>query len=90
MYFYYSKLSILLKNKILKYTSFLLEVRELQARCEGYESERRRLRAMADSSCSPFVFSPLSEFSPDPPNVPDLAPLEMPPLDFLDNHEADS
>ncbi|XP_045135823.1 nuclear receptor-binding factor 2-like isoform X2 [Portunus trituberculatus] len=73
------------ENSLLK-----AQVRELQARCEGYESERRRLRAMADSSCSPFVFSPLSEFSPDPPDVPDLAPLEMPPLDFLDNHEADS
>lgn len=76
----YEKENSLLKN----------QVRELQLRCENYESERRRLRAMADSSCSPFVFSPLSEFSPDPPNVPDLAPLEMPPLDFLDHHETGS
>ncbi|XP_071516208.1 uncharacterized protein [Panulirus ornatus] len=74
------KENILLKN----------QVRELQTKCEHYESERRRMRAMADSSCSPFVFSPLSEFSPDPPSVPDLAPLEMPPLDFMDNLEKDS
>lgn len=66
------------------------QVRELQTKCEQYESERRRMRAMADSSCSPFVFSPLSEFSPDPPSVPDLAPLEMPPLDFMENYEKDS
>ncbi|KAG7171134.1 hypothetical protein Hamer_G013939, partial [Homarus americanus] len=66
------------------------EIRELQTKCEQYESERRRMRAMADSSCSPFVFSPLSELSPDPPSVPDLAPLEMPPLDFMENYEKDS
>ncbi|XP_068205723.1 nuclear receptor-binding factor 2-like [Palaemon carinicauda] len=61
------------------------QVRELQSKCEQYEGEKRRMRAMADSSCSPFVFSPLSEFSPDPPSFPDLAPLELPPLDFMDN-----
>ncbi|XP_045593394.1 uncharacterized protein [Procambarus clarkii] len=66
------------------------QVCELQTKCEQYESERRRMRAMADSSCSPFVFSPLSELSPDPPGVPDLAPLEMPPLDFMENFEQDS
>lgn len=61
------------------------QVRDLQNKCEQYEGERRRMRAMADSSCSPFVFSPLSEFSPDPPSFPDLAPLEMPPLDFIED-----
>ncbi|ROT85766.1 putative nuclear receptor-binding factor 2-like isoform X1 [Penaeus vannamei] len=65
------------------------QVRELQNKCEQYEGERRRMRALADSSCSPFVFSPLSEISPDPPSV-DLAPLEMPPLDFMENFEKDS
>ncbi|KAK4322512.1 hypothetical protein Pmani_006737 [Petrolisthes manimaculis] len=68
------------ENSQLKY-----QVRDLQDKCEQFEGERRRMRAMADSSCSPFVFSPLSEFSPDAPSgVLDLAPLEMPPLDFLD------
>lgn len=66
------------------------QVRELQSKCDQYENERRRMRAMADSSCSPFVFSPLSELSPDPPGVPDLAPLEMPPLDFMENFEQES
>ncbi|KAK7070716.1 Nuclear receptor binding factor [Halocaridina rubra] len=66
------------------------QVRELQTKCEQYEGEKRRMRAMADSSCSPFVFSPLSEFSPDPPSFPDLAPLEMPPLDFIDNYDKES
>lgn len=66
-----------------------LQVRELQNKCEQYEGERRRMRALADSSCSPFVFSPLSEISPDPPSV-DLAPLEMPPLDFMENLDKDT
>ncbi|CAL4132379.1 unnamed protein product, partial [Meganyctiphanes norvegica] len=65
-------------------TQLKAQVRDLQSKCDSYEAEQRHMRAMADSSCSPFVFSPLSENSPDT-TVPELAPLELPPLDFMDN-----
>ncbi|XP_076047699.1 uncharacterized protein LOC143029135 isoform X2 [Oratosquilla oratoria] len=59
------------------------QVKELQSKCDSFEAERKRFKAMSDSTYSPYVYSPFSESSPDTPGVPELAPLEMPSLDFM-------